>query len=129
MNSIDNFVSETFRVLKPGGYTITTTENGSSWHNILAAIMGWQTFSSSCCSIKTLGLGNPLALHRGPSNHPVSMTHKVIFNFLGFKEIYQIHGFNQLEILGSGYYPLFSALGNLDKRHAHFLALKARKPK
>lgn len=128
MNSIDGFVSEIFRVLKPGGYAVTTTENGSSWHNIFAAVLGWQTFSSSCCSTKTKGLGNPLALHRGQGESPPSMTHKVIFNYLGFIEIFQVHGFGSIRTQGSGYHPLPAGLGNLDKRHAHFLVLHAQKP-
>jgi SAM-dependent methyltransferase len=127
MNSIDHFVSELFRVVKPGGYCITTTENGSSWHNIIAAVMGWQTFSSSCCSTKVKGLGNPFALHRGGGESPASMTHKVIFNYLGFKEIFQVHGFKRVSLHGSGYYPLPACVGDWDQRHAHFLVLKAWK--
>ena len=40
--SVDQFMSEVFRVLKPGGNAIISTENGSSWINIGASIMGWQ---------------------------------------------------------------------------------------
>ncbi|MBU0683906.1 MAG: methyltransferase domain-containing protein [Candidatus Omnitrophica bacterium] len=61
---LDDFASETHRVLKPGGTLIISTENGSSWHNIFAAIMGWQIFSSTNLSIKRGGLGNPLAILR-----------------------------------------------------------------
>src|SRR5690348_3878102 len=42
---IDLFVSEIVRVLRPTGAAIVSTENGSSWENIAAAIMGWQIFS------------------------------------------------------------------------------------
>jgi ubiquinone/menaquinone biosynthesis C-methylase UbiE len=125
---IDHFVMECHRLLKPGGYTVLTTENGSSWHNIFAAILGWQTFSSSCCSIKAKGVGNPLGLHRGLDNVVESQRHKFIFNYLGLKEMFEIHGFVNVEILGAGYHPLPAGLGKIDPRHAHFLALKARKP-
>lgn len=126
--SIDHFVSELYRVLKPGGYCVTSAENGSSWHNIIAAVMGWQTFSSSCCSTKTKGLGNPFALHRGGGESPASQTHKVIFNYLGFKEIFLAHGFENIEIKGAGYYPFPAWVGRFDPRHSHFLALRAFKP-
>lgn len=41
----DNFISEIFRLLKPRGYAIISTENASSWCNIFASVMGWQIFS------------------------------------------------------------------------------------
>ena len=59
----DNFVSEILRVLRPGGYAVTSTENLASWHNIAALALGWQPFSLSNVS-KVLGLGNPLAIYR-----------------------------------------------------------------
>jgi len=125
---IDHFVSETWRTLKPGGYTLMTTENGSSWHNIVAAVMGWQTFSSSCCSTKVKGLGNPLALHRGGGESPFGQTHKVIFHYLGFIELFKAYGFMDISVTGAGYYPLPAWMGRWDPRHAHFLLLKAYKP-
>lgn len=128
MADIDHFFMESFRILKPGGYTVLSTENGSSWHNIFAAVMGWQTFSSSCCSIKAKGVGNPMGLHRGLDQVVPSQRHKFIFNYLGLKEMLELHGFVDVQILGSGYHPLPAFLGRIDPRHAHFLAVKARKP-
>lgn len=129
VSDIDHFVSETFRVLKPQGYVVVSTENGSSWHNIFASILGWQTFTSSCCSIKAEGLGNPLAMHRGQSSthKTIHDRHKVILNYRGFIELFEVHGFKIEVIKGAGYHPLHPKLGTIDKRHAHFLTLKARK--
>lgn len=45
VSNVDLFVSEVFRVLKKGGHAVISTENGSSWHNVFAAAMGWQIFS------------------------------------------------------------------------------------
>lgn len=129
MSSIDNFVAESFRVLKPGGYTITSTENGSSWHNIVAALLGWQTFSSSSCSTRAKGIGNPLALQRGGGETHPSQIHRVIFNYRGFKEIFEVHGFERVQVFGAGYHPLPVSMGRLDPRHAHFIAVKAFKPR
>lgn len=42
---VDHFAQEVFRILRPGGYAIISTENASSWHNIFALLLGWQMFS------------------------------------------------------------------------------------
>lgn len=125
---VDLFTSEIYRVLKPGGLAIVSTENASSWHNVAAAALGWQIFSLTNVSERRLGIGNPLALHRGEANHLKSWTHKVIFSHRGLKEFFSSHGFECLDILGAGYYPLPARLGRLDSRHAHFLTLAAKKP-
>lgn len=57
----DNFVSESFRILKPGGYTIVSTVNLASWHNIFALILGYQPFDFANISIKGT-IGNPFSL-------------------------------------------------------------------
>ena len=62
--NIDHFISEVMRVLKPCGQVIISTENGSSWINIVAAIMRWQIFSLTNVSVVSGGIGNPLALHK-----------------------------------------------------------------
>ncbi|MCI4626240.1 MAG: class I SAM-dependent methyltransferase [Candidatus Magnetoovum sp. WYHC-5] len=127
--NIDLFVSEVRRVLKPGGYVLISTENGSSWHNLFAALMGWQMFSLTNVSNKLSGIGNPLALHRKESDFITlsSWTHKTIFNYLGLKELFEVYGFEKISIKGAGYYPLPAVLGNFDVRHAHFITLKGYK--
>lgn len=125
---VDLFTSEIYRVLKPGGYAVISTENGSSWHNIFASIMGWQTFSLTNMSNAAAGIGNPLALLR---NEPIQFrtwTHKVIFNYRGLIEFFQLHGFKDVEVKGAGYYPFPSAFAIWDPRHAHFITIRARKP-
>jgi len=125
---VDLFLSEINRILKSGGYAIISTENGSSWHNILAALFGWQIFSLTNVSALGSGIGNPLALHRAEkSSKPTSWTHKTIFNFLGLKEIMSLHGFKHLKLAGAGYYPLPAQAGKIDIRHAHFITIRASK--
>jgi SAM-dependent methyltransferase len=122
----DNFISEIYRVLKPGGCAIISTENASSWCNIFASIMGWQIFSLTNFSNIKDGIGNPLALHKGKSNLE-SWCHSRIYNIRGLKEYFEIFEFKVEEIRGSGYFPFPAIFGNLDKIHCHFMTFKIRK--
>lgn len=125
---LDLFVAEAFRVLRPGGYALISTENASSWHNIAAAIMGWQIFSATNVSKLRAGLGNPLALHRGSGEIDPSWTHKTVMNYRGLVELLQAHEFVIARVLGAGYHPFPARIGRIDVRHAHFLAVRAGKP-
>lgn len=123
----DNFLSEIYRVLRKGGYAVISTENGSSWHNIFAAIMGWQIFSLTNISKKRQGIGNPLAIHRGEKVILESWNHIRIYNIRGLKELFEAHGFKVEKIKGAGYFPLSPFLGNIDKTHCHYMTFKIRK--
>ncbi|MFC1541791.1 class I SAM-dependent methyltransferase, partial [Candidatus Latescibacterota bacterium] len=103
---IDHFMREIYRVLTPGGYAVISTENGSSWCNIAAAVLGWQIFSLTNLSAKRCGIGNPLAIHRDKNDLTSSWTHKTILNYLGLKELFQVYGFKNISIHGAGYFPL-----------------------
>lgn len=125
---LDLFASEMFRVLRPGGYAVVSTENGSSWHNIAAAVLGWQIFSLTNLSATRLGIGNPFAIQRGNALGHASWTHKTIFNYRGLSEFLSAHGFETPTTWGAGYHPFPAAWGRWDVRHSHFLTIKARKP-
>jgi len=127
VSDIDHFIEEIYRVLKPNGYVIISTENGSSWCNIFAAIMGWQMFSLTNISSKSGGIGNPFALHRHKKGHLSSWTHKTIFNYNGLKELFAVFKFGNISIKGAGYFPLPSCFGQVDVRHSHFITLKGYK--
>ena len=123
----DNFLSEIYRILKPGGYVIISTENASSWCNIFASIMGWQIFSLTNISNKKQGIGNPFSLHRDDDPGLASWNHIRVYNIRGLKEYLKIFGFEVEQIKGAGYFPLPAFLGNIDKTHCHFMTFKARK--
>jgi ubiquinone/menaquinone biosynthesis C-methylase UbiE len=127
VSSVDNFVSEVYRVLKPGGHAVVSTENGSSWHNVFAAIMGWQIFSLSNVSALRAGLGNPCAIQRGGTPFMGTWTHKTIFNYRGLIEMFEAHGFKDVSIRGAGYFPLPAILGRIDARHSAFITVFGRK--
>lgn len=128
IGDLDTFASEMYRVLKPGGYALVSTENGSSWVNIVAAIMGWQIFSSTNMSGKRLGIGNPFSIHGDEVLELSSWTHKTIFNIRGLREFLEVHGFEIVDMKGAGYFPLPAMIGNIDKTHCHFMTFKVRKP-
>ncbi len=123
----DNFISEIYRILKPGGYAIISTENASSWCNIFASIMGWQIFSLTNFSSKKQGIGNPFSLHRDADVYLDSWNHVRIYNLRGLKEYFEAFGFKIEGVRGAGYFPLPSFLGNIDKTHCHFMTFKIRK--
>lgn len=125
---VDLFAKEVMRTLKPGGHAVISTENASSWCNVAAVAMGWQMFSLTNMSGLRSGIGNPLALHRGEKLELSSWTHKTLFSYLGLKEFFEVHGFVVQSLLGAGYFPLPSVLGDWDPRHAHFLSILVMKP-
>lgn len=127
VSNLDTFLSEINRVLRVGGMAVISTENGSSWHNIFAATMGWQIFSLTNVSGVTGSVGNPLALHRGDPNELISWTHKTVFNYRGLKEMVDVHGLTPVRTTGAGYHPMPAGVGRLDVRHSHFITVKAVK--
>ncbi len=123
--NVDNFVTEIYRILKPGGYAVISTENLSSWHNIIALIFGWQAFSQHIS--QKYHIGNPFSPHYGKKLRG-GWTHNIIFTYFGLQKIFTNYGFTVEEVRGSGYYPLPNFFARLDLRHAHFIAIKVRKP-
>ena len=128
LGDTDTFVREIFRILRPGGYAVTSTENLASWHNVVALALGWQPFSLANASQSGLGLGNPLALHRDRAAARKSWEHLRVFAFRGLRELFARHGFHVEAVAAAGYYPLPTRVAARDPRHAAFLTLKARRP-
>lgn len=127
LTETDSFVREIWRVLKPGGYAVVSTENLASWHNVAALLLGWQPFSLSNVSERAAGLGNPLAIHRDERSQDAAMAHLRVFAYRGLRELFGHHGFRVEAVRGAGYYPLPSFIARLDPRHAAFLTVKARR--
>jgi SAM-dependent methyltransferase len=131
LRDTDRFLSEVHRILKPGGLFVLSTENMSSWHNILAAVMGWQPFSITNISALSSGVGNPIALHRGEQGVPVPMQHLRIFAPRALCELGSIHGFETACVMGAGYFPFRGKtacwLSTHDPRHSMFVTVALRK--
>jgi 2-polyprenyl-3-methyl-5-hydroxy-6-metoxy-1,4-benzoquinol methylase len=130
LNNTDMFMSEIYRILKPGGYAVISTENLSSWHNIFALILGYMPFSLTNVSSKTGAVGNPLAPHSGGDFwNEDSWQHQRIFTIRGLKHLSELFGFEFEEVLTSGYYPFGSLFSSIDKKHSAFISVKIRKRK
>ncbi|HEV3156205.1 MAG TPA: methyltransferase domain-containing protein [Candidatus Baltobacteraceae bacterium] len=128
----DHFVAEIFRILRPNGVAIISTENMASWHNIVALLAGFQPFSSSNYSMKKYPLGNPIGLHSGNGEESLvtseGMLHRRIFTTKALRQLLEAHGLSDLDVRGSGYHPLPPRIGTIEVSHAHFISAAGRKP-
>lgn len=134
------FISETYRVLKKGGYTVVATDNLSAWPNIIALIFGWQPFSTAG-GVGKRPLGNPLALRAGTMGEDLKISerleeigefsHNKVMSYQMLLDSYKEYKFTIEKIIGVGYFPFSGFLSKLfcklDARHSHLLILKARK--
>jgi SAM-dependent methyltransferase len=133
------FVSEAFRVLKPGGTVLITSENLCSLLNWGAMTLGYTPFTLvNCCGWY---LGNPFGLYAGeespkfiPVDHPAFpgvAGHVRALSVPQAKELFEKVGF-QAESRSIGMLPFPGFLGRmLEKlcpRRGHFLLIKGRKP-
>lgn len=136
------FISETHRILKKGGYTIVATDNLANWPTIIALMFGFQPFAMAD-GICQRSVGNPLALRTNfgevVSDKQTDLdwritgewSHNKVLSYQALIDAYKGYGFKIEKVIGVGYFPFSGAYGkffsNLDKRHAHFLVIKARK--
>ena len=128
LSNVDLFIGESYRVLKKGGYTIVSTNNLSSWHNILSLVLGWTPFDLVNSSNRAWGIGNPYTLHyQEQLIYESSFTHKSVYTIRWLKEWYELYGFKLVSVKGAGYYPLPAFFGNIDKIHCAFMTLTFQK--
>lgn len=134
------FISETFRILKKGGYTVVATDNLSSWPIILSLMMGYQP-STLASGILDHAIGNPYALRSTEVldskfslqwRQAGEYSHNKVLAYQALVDAYRESGFEIECVKGAGYFPFGGAISkffaNVDIRHAHLLILKARKP-
>ena len=128
LSNVDNFITESYRVLKKGGYTVISTNNLSSWPNIFSLLLGWAPFDLANSSPMVWSMGNPLVVHKNTKSvYGPSFLHKCVYTIRWLKEWYELYGFKLKIIKGAGYYPLPNFFGNIDKTHASLIILAFKK--
>jgi SAM-dependent methyltransferase len=133
------FASEAFRVLKPGGTALITSENLTSLLNLGAMVLGYTPFTlMRCCGWY---LGNPLGLHyqeQIPEDVPITdpafagvTGHVRALGVLQAQEMFRKIGFDA-SVTSLGMTPLPDWLSRILEplciRRGHFLLVEARKP-
>lgn len=118
----DGFMREIARILAPGGYAVVSTNNLSSWHNVLSLVLGWQP--TPCHVSNEAILGSPAAPNNGELSAPLQ-THLRVFTGMGLAALARHHGLRVEAQRSAGYYPLpprlARAFARLDPRHGAFL--------
>jgi SAM-dependent methyltransferase len=127
----DHFLAEIRRILKPDGYAVISTNNLSSWHNVVSLIMGWQPFPSHVSD--SVFVGNPLNFAPGPTGmgSVPGQTHQRVFTGRALAELARHHGLDPELEGAAGYYPLPPRAARVaarwDPRHGAFLVQRFRR--
>jgi SAM-dependent methyltransferase len=119
----DRLASEVRRVLAPGGLACISTNNLSSWHNVLSLALGYQPMPMHVSD--ELVLGNPLDPQRLRPHPNPGRVHLRLFTARGLRELCEHHGLRTLALRSAGYYPLAPRLARVaarvDPLHGAFL--------
>jgi ubiquinone/menaquinone biosynthesis C-methylase UbiE len=124
----DLFLAEAWRVLRSDGYAIFSTNNLTSWHNILSLALGMQPTPTHICSEAVAGtVFDPLR----DSRHPYQGdSHLRSYSYRDLHELCSHHGFRVEATRTVGYYPLPPSLARvmcqIDSTHGAFLMVKLR---
>jgi len=137
------FVTEMYRVLKPGGFVLIDCPNLAAWHNVFALILGLQPSAGPhLVSTADLDLGFIEEMHRrdhnltehqsGTVNASKMHRHIVIPAYRSLCRVLIQAGFDVENSWGFGYYPfppmISKWLCRIDISHVHHCLIKARKP-
>lgn len=102
----DNFIKESKRVLKKGGYFYISTPNLASWFNRIIFLFGFQPFFTEISNEdKTLGLKFTQFLTKNKS----PLGHIRVFTLRGLVDLLEYHGFVVINKIGGEieYLPWF----------------------
>jgi SAM-dependent methyltransferase len=119
----DLFLSEIRRVLKPGGLACISTNNLSSWHNVVALTLGFQP-NPMHVSDEVI-IGSPLNHENGMHHEDRGRVHLRLFTGRALSELAGHHGLRTVSMRTVGYYPLpprvAAAATRIDPLHGAFL--------
>jgi len=128
LSDLDHYFSESYRVLKKGGYIITSTNNLSSFHNIFSLFLGWAPFDLTNSSIKKLGIGNPLSINKQmATGRGSSWLHKTIYTLKWLKDWQKLYNLDYINDYGAGLYPFPASFGKYLKLYSAFFTIVCKK--
>jgi len=102
----DFLLREIYRILKPDGYAVISTNNISSWTNIAALLFGKQPFPSH--------ISDEILTGRFLSKDEIlpskTAAHRRIFSFPALAGLLRYHHFEIIEKKGSCFYPFWGVI-------------------
>jgi SAM-dependent methyltransferase len=119
----DVLMREVRRVLRPDGLACISTNNLSSWHNVISLGLGMQPMPMHVSD--EIIVGNPLNPEHRWGHRDVGRTHLRLFTARALSELAGYHGLALERLTTVGYYPLPPLLARLaarlDPLHGAFL--------
>jgi SAM-dependent methyltransferase len=119
----DVFLREVRRVLRPDGLACISTNNLSSWHNVISLGLGMQPMPMHVSD--EIIVGNPLNPEHRWGHRDAGRTHLRLFTVRALKELAAHHGLALEQLRTVGYYPLPPLLARVAARvdpvHAAFI--------
>ena len=119
----DVLLREIRRVVKPNGRVCISTNNLSSWHNVVSLSLGLQPMPMHVSD--EIIVGNPLSPEHRWGHRDLGRTHLRLFTARALAELASYHGLAVDQTQTVGYYPLPPLLARLatrvDPLHGAFL--------
>lgn len=123
VHDTDGFVREIRRLLRPDGYALISTNNLSSWHNVVSLALGWQPMPCNVSDV--VKVGNPFDVYDRHEETAPGQLHLRVFTGRALTELARYHGLRPVTERSAGYYPFPSTIGRqlarIDRRHGAFL--------
>lgn len=128
---VDNFISESKRVLKKGAKLILSTENLAAWHNVLALVIGNQPYTGPYISrIYPVGHRPNAAYYKNNMNKTM-YPHINVMTTKALSQLLLSYGFRIEKICPVGFYPIplpFAKIASkVDKYHSSYCVVCAIK--
>lgn len=98
----DEFLAESFRILKCGGWFVIGTPNLADFYSRLTFLLGYTPYSYNPSKFRVAVPFHKIDTHVG--NKLVCADHKSVFTYKGLKQLLEIHGFRIISANGYSYY-------------------------
>ena len=119
----DTFLREVRRVLKPDGLVCISTNNLSSWHNVVSLALGMQPTPMHVSD--EIIVGTPMNPEAGLAHEDLGRTHLRLFTRRALVDLARYHGLEALSAETVGFYPfppkIAERLVRIDQGHGAFV--------